>query len=225
MQRDISPEEKLLSIIKGNHDKVPAEKGTGKPDAKDMGIKPVSPSGKIDDYVSIILKSSFFKNNIFDPGILKVFNRCMAIILVIAVLYFIGDIFFVRASGKANSIIAGFSSSVMPAQLAPKTAKIEARNYSYYSNKVAGKKIFGAGTYVAAEFQSGAQSAGEQSESNIGLVGIIPGARAQAIIEDRKAQKTYYLMKGQSVNDISVEDIDRDKVTIEYKGKRMSLFL
>lgn len=225
MQKDISPEEKLLSIIKGNHEKAPAEKDAAREAAKDVKSGPDKPGNKADEYIELMLKSSFFKNNIFDPDVLRVFNRCTAIIAVIIILYFIADILFVRASNKAHSVVAGFSSAAMPLPISPRAAKAEAKNYSYYSNKIAGKKIFTAGSYISAESMEGADGSGEKPESNIGLVGIIPGDSPQAIIEEKKEQKTYYLIKGQSINGITVEDIDKDKVMIEYKGKRINLFL
>ena len=59
----------------------------------------------------------------------------------------------------------------------------------------------------------------------VGLVGIVAGDNPQAIIEDKKAQKTYYLNKGQSFNGYVVEEILENKVVLDYEGKKISLFL
>lgn len=225
MQPDISPEEKLLSIIKGSRDKPQEQIDNGKLSKKDDGLVPVKAGSRFDDYLSIVLKSSFFKSSVFDPDILKVFNKYMAIVVALMSLYFIWDILFVHASRRANSIIADFSVKAMPVPVPQRAAKAETMNYSFYSNKIAGKKIFAAGSSAGYELRDTTDTSSEQQENNIGLVGIIPGDKPQAIIEDKKSQKTYYLMKGQSISDISVEEIDKDQVTIEYKGKRINLFL
>ena len=225
MHKEISPEEKLLSIIKGKKNGAAAENNV--PKEVDKADKPeISRVGSIvDNYASRILKSDFFKNNLFSPKILKVFNKYMTIILVVAIIYFICDIVFVRPSHKAKEAISGFSASVTSSSSAKKTIQAEANTYSYYSNRISGKKIFGAAPYAAGEGLEGAGAGGEDITANLGLVGIIPGANPQAIIEDKKSQKTYYLMKGESTNGIVVEDVGSDKVTIEYKGKRLNLFL
>lgn len=225
MHKDVSPEERLLSIIKGKKDSVPDEKAAPKETEKSAEPEMGQLGSFLDNYLSRILKSSFFKNNLFSPKILKTFNRYMTIIAVIVLAYLIGDALFVRPSSKAKAVISGFSTAAMPVPIVKKPAQIEATTYSYYSNRISGKKIFGAGSYSPAEASEGADAGGEQAGDNLGLVGIIPGNSPQAIIEDKKSQKTYYLMKGQSISDITVEEIVSDKVTIEYRGKRMDMFL
>jgi len=222
MHKDISPEEKLLSIIRGKKDSVPPEKTAPKEAATAGNIKFAQFNDALDGYISSILKSSFFKNSFFSPKVLKTFNRYMLIIAVIAIVYFIGDIIFVRPSVKAKAVISDFSSLTMPVSAVKRSAQIETNTYSYYSNRISGKKIFGAGSYAPTEIPD---SADAEQAANLGLVGIIPGDNPQAIVEDKKNQKTYYLIKGQTINDIVMEDIGSDKVTIEYRGKRINLFL
>ncbi len=59
----------------------------------------------------------------------------------------------------------------------------------------------------------------------INLVGIIMGDAPQAVIEDKKNQKTYYVNKGQFVGDKQIDDIQSGKVIIQYNGQRYELFL
>jgi len=223
MHKDISPEEKLLSIIRGKRHDAPVEKGVTKEEGKADKPENTQFGNILDNYVSRILKSGLFKNNLFSPKVLRMFNKYMAIIVVIAIVYFISDMLLVRPSKKAKAVISGFSTAAMPVPIAKKPVQMETNTYSYYSNRISGKKIFGAGSYVPLEGPEGAEP--DQVIANLGLVGIIPGKSPQAIIEDKKSQKTYYLMKGQAINDVVVEDIGSGKVTIEYRGKRISLFL
>lgn len=225
MKKDISPEEKLLSIIKGSHEKASDDKDGAVAPENSANAKTAGSANRIDDYISIILKNSFFKDNIFNPDVLKTFNKYASITLMLLFLYLLGDIIFVRPSGKARSLVSGFSSGKIPASIAVKNTKVEEKGYSYYSNKIAGRKIFQTGSYSSGDYMDGSQQSGESPESNISLVGIMPGEKPQAIIEDKKEQKTYYLIKGESAHGIKVEDIAQDKVVVEYRGKRVSLFL
>ena len=225
MHKGISPEERLLSIIKGKQN-IPE---SAAPKLKIKDIKPVLrvPWSKIDDYILAVLKNDFLKNSVLDARALKVFNKYTVIIAALIAGYLILDIIFVSPSRKAASLIAKTSVSrplvVVSAQNA---MPIETKGYSYYSNRVSGRNIFGGSSYIQTESQtSGMEPSAELSEGNLGLVGIVPGDNPQAIIEDKKDQKTYYLVKGQSINGITVEDINEDKVVLEYRDKKMTLFL
>lgn len=60
---------------------------------------------------------------------------------------------------------------------------------------------------------------------DLSLVGIISGDSPQAIIEDKKANKTYYVTKGQYIGEFMVEDILEGKVIINRNQERFELFL
>lgn len=224
MQKDISPEEKLLSIIKRKRDK-PGDDGTAKTESDTGKAEAGAFSKKVDDLILAALKSSFLKNRIFDPGTLRGFNRYAVIIIAILASYLFLDALLARPYRDAASIISGASVAKAHIPIAEKALPIETKNYSYYSGKITGKNIFSAGSNAQADLTGSADAAGDTAAGNIGLVGIVPGNNPQAIIEDIKNQKTYYLIKGQSVNDISIEDINEGTVILEYRGKKMTLFL
>lgn len=225
MHKDVSPEEKLLSIIKGKRD-IPEGYGAPKPEAKE--IKPIQPApwDKMDGYILAALKNSFLKNSILDPRALKAFNKYTVIIIALIAGYFILDLILISPSRNAASLISSVSVSMPLVPIAGKTMPIENKSYSYYSNRMSGRNIFGVSPYIQTESQGyGMEPSGEMPGGNIGLVGIVPGDNPQAIVEDKKNQKTYYLIKGQSIDEITVEDIIEDKVVLEYRGKRMTLVL
>ena len=104
MQKNISPEEKLLSIIKGRHKRpdaedAPTNKGN-EPKSKTSRLK-----NKMDEYLSIALKNNFLKNNLFDPKVLRIFDKYMVIVLCLAFFYLIIDMLFANSSKKAEFII------------------------------------------------------------------------------------------------------------------------
>lgn len=221
MHKGISPEEKLLSIIKGKQN-IP-EAPVPKQEIKDIEPVPRVLWSKVDGYISAVLKSDFLKNSILDERALKNFNKYAVIIAAIIAICLFLDIILVSPSRRAALLITKASVHASPVGLAEKTMPIEMKGYSYYSNKMSGRNIFGAGSY--ADQVPGTEPSAEMSGSNLGLVGIIPGNNPQAIVEEKKNQKTYYLTKGQSINGITVEDINEDKVVLEYAGKKMTLFL
>ena len=224
MHKDISPEEKLLSIIKGKQNNAPSAAGL-KPEAVDVRVKKSDFGDKIDGYLLAVLKNNFFKNNLFDPESLKTFNKYMVIVLALITLYLFFDIILMSPSRRASSVISKIFVSGSVAPRAGKEMPIETKNYSHYSNKITGKSVFNANSYGQAESREEALSTGDAGGGNLGLVGIVPGDNPQAIIEEKKSQKTYYLIKGQAINDIVVEDINENKVILNYKGKRTTLFL
>ncbi|KPK98759.1 MAG: hypothetical protein AMJ95_02625 [Omnitrophica WOR_2 bacterium SM23_72] len=57
------------------------------------------------------------------------------------------------------------------------------------------------------------------------LVGIISSDPPQAVIEDKKTQKTYYLTRGQAIGDLKVDDIQEGKVIVDYLGTKYELYL
>lgn len=224
MHKNTSPEEKLLSIIKGKKN-VP-EHPAPKSKVKNIEPAPRTPWNKIDDYISSVLKSDLLRSSAFNIQMLKTFNMYAVIIALLIAGYLILDIILVSPSRKVALLVANKSASKSAAETAKRAMPIETKSYSYYSNKVSGKSIFGAGSSIQMESQGGeVDSSSELSGGNIGLVGIIPGDPPQAIVEDKKSQKTYYLAKGQSINGITVEDISENKVVLEYRDKKMTLFL
>ncbi len=205
-KKELSPEEKLLGVIKKK---------------KKPEILPV-PESVPDKKVSAILKSGIFRAKIFSPASLKKTNRYLAVILGVLLLYFIIDLIFTRPykdaraiaakaeAGQAGKILSGPADKVVPV-----------KDYSSYSSAASPRTVFGQAGESASE---DVMTSGDMSE-RIGLVGIIAGDNPQAIIEDKKAQKTYYLNKGQSFDGYMVEDIQQDKVILDYGGKKISLFL
>jgi hypothetical protein len=222
MHKDISPEEKLLSIIRGKRN-IP-ESAAPKLEIKDNKSAPRILWKRIDDYISAILKNNFLKNSILDAETLNVFNKCAVIIAALIAGYLILDIILVSPSRKAALLISKSAISRPLAGPGEKAMPIETKSYSYYSNRISARNIFGPGSNIESQ-GSGMESSAELSGGDLGLVGIVPGNDPQAIIEEKKNQKTYYLLKGQSINGITVENINEDKVVLEYRGKKMTLFL
>ena len=55
------------------------------------------------------------------------------------------------------------------------------------------------------------------------LLGVITGDDNQAIIEDKKTKRTFFLYKGDSFREFKVYDIREGSVTLDYQGERIEL--
>lgn len=94
--------------------------------------------------------------------------------------------------------------------------------YDFYSSGINGRRIF-SGTAANLEKPIGTASA--DLIKDINLVGIVSGEEPQAIIEDKKAQKTYYLRKGQFMGELELAEILEGKIILSYEGQMYELYL
>jgi type II secretory pathway component PulC len=96
--------------------------------------------------------------------------------------------------------------------------------FEYYIEGVSGKELFGA---ARGSFDQGIQSAaaGVNVADDLNLVGIISGANPQAIIEEKKSNKTYYLSRGQLIGDLRIDDIQEGRIVVERRGQKFELYL
>lgn len=58
---------------------------------------------------------------------------------------------------------------------------------------------------------------------NLCLVGIARDDELNAMIEDKKSGKTFFLKKGESFHQLKIEKILVDRVILEYEGKEFEL--
>jgi hypothetical protein len=214
MAKETSPEERLLSLIKSKTKRAPAPASPAQKEAKHA-------SPKADERLSGILKNEVFKNKLFSPPVLKRVNKYLIIILGLLFVYSIADLIFVRPYRDLKALLAKSASAAgaVPLKAAEKN-DIVVKDYTAYSSAVPARTVFGPSRGVAEEVTTL-----EDMSQQIGLVGIIAGDSPQAIIENKKAQKTYYLNKGQSLDGYTVDDIQEDKVMLDYEGRKISLFL
>jgi hypothetical protein len=102
-------------------------------------------------------------------------------------------------------------------------AKSAARPLEEYLESVKGRQIFSQA--AAMQDDSLINAANTDLMKDISLVGIISGENPQAVIEDKKAQKTYYVTKGKFIGEMQVEDIQEGKIIINYGGQKYELYM
>jgi len=59
--------------------------------------------------------------------------------------------------------------------------------------------------------------------SDLVMVGISWGEDPQAMIESKKANQTYFLKKGETINNLKIEEILPNKVILSYEGEKGEL--
>ena len=89
--------------------------------------------------------------------------------------------------------------------------------YEQYSQDIGSRSIFDSGPAV--EQAASVSNVSVDSMKDIKVVGIISGEKVQAVIEDTKLNKTYYVTKSQTIGEMRIEDIAEGKVVISYQGK------
>jgi type II secretory pathway component PulC len=212
MRENISPEEKLLRLIKGQK----KSGGSGEikpaissilPSEKNLGLKPDLKSAAAATWQQYLEKVNI------KIVVLTVFT--------ISCIYLIATFIYPMIAPK-TIVLPNVSSEKN--QTETSTPENETKNFDYYT-KGTERQIFT--NPAAQEAEKSAASAAVSADiiKDVSLVGIISGDNPQAVIEDKKTQKTYYVGKGQSIGEIQVEEIQEGKVILNYKGQKFELYL
>jgi len=208
MKRDFSPEEKLLRLIKGS-----AKKDA---DKNKTETNPPFQQNSSSPAKSISSAMSFMTRGINIKGA----NPVLLIIFICLLVYFLIDVAHNPYYKKEVEIVA--EAEKEPAAVKEKTSSgIEP--YSYYTSGVEDRNVFLPQESDVSPVMAGPSM--DEISSNLSLIGIIAGDKPQAIIEDKKAGKSYFLYKGGLVGQAKIIDISEDSVTMEYNGQTFELVL
>jgi len=216
MKDNISPEEKLLKLIKG-------EQKSTSPNLPKQDIviekktTPDIPKIKPNIKNSILSLYSFARTHLTTTAYIQ---KIMVGLLAVAVIYLIAT-FLYSWFGLSKIRLPDIASQKVEEPQFP--LKKEPKPYEFYLQGIQQHQIFASSS--ASETASVAAMAEANSVKDINLVGIISGENPQAIIEDKKSQKTYYLNKGQSIGEFQIEDIQEGKIILNYRGQRYELYM
>lgn len=209
MRKDISPEEKLLRLIRG-------EKKKG-----ELTLPTALSSGAVAKLQeSVKIKNS--GHHLILRRYLSFFNlhKIIPIFFVISCIYLVYSFIYPRFSLKQVELPKLATTEI--AEL--KTEPVQpAKPLESYLKDIKSRQIFSG--VAGKEIEGSIGSINADLIKDINLVGIISGENAQAVIEDKKAQKTYYVSEGQFIGEFQVEDIQEAKIILSYKGQRFELYL
>ncbi len=200
MKDRISPEEKLLRLIKGD---LPA------PLKEERSLERDASRGRT--FVAAT-STRAYRFTAWEHG-------CIIVGFVVAIgfLYYalvqgsLGDAGLMHTGSEGNAVYKG------------KVIHVPLRPVEEYLAEVEGKDVFMVASGVSKE-DAPAQAAVDEIK-DISVVGIVSGDKPQVVIEDKKNQKTYYLTAGQSFGNLVVDRIESGKVIVSSQGKQYELYL
>ncbi len=198
MQDNISPEERLLRLIRGEHQK-PSGQG------KQVSGKAQSPAR-----AAKIARQGYRGRFSFNQT-----NRILLACFLSLSIYLLAD-FFITGLGKFKERVLAaretngraFEIPVQPSEVPP---------VSYYSQAVRAKDLFGAPS--PAVKQAPPSSTFLEMVSKLKLQGIISGTNPQAVIEDTNTRQVHFLSPGESIGEIELKRILPGKVQLDYYGQ------
>jgi len=221
VDRDISPEERLLRLIRlrtKKEDKLSAEMGKkenaspGTPQAQvSSGSEKSGKSaeGILAQYSALLPQ---FKNII-------IINKILFGIFVALMLYFLVDYFFLP------SVEVDGVATIEPVMEESIEGEPVRHPYSYYEKEIAGKDLFKALIKEEPEFTEAPEKEIEDITASLSLLGVVSGANPQAIIQDSAKKKTYFLNAGSKLGEVTLKEIleDEGRVIFIYKGREFDL--
>ena len=212
-----TPEEQLLNLI---------EKGGGSPGAvkltrKRRRISVLLIFKKPVSFCKIRLSGIIagLKSGLREPN-LKLLNKCLLVIAALLLVFLIADFIFKQLDIE----VLYDRAKVEKRRVLLEEIKAEVRPFLHYLEMVQRREIFSQVKLKKAEEEPVIKKADlSELAKDLSLVGIAWGKNPQAMVEDEKAGKTYFLRAGESINEFMIEDVLKDKVILSYKGETIEL--
>jgi hypothetical protein len=222
-----TPEQELLKIIE-------AKKGT----QDEPQIKAKATLHQTKTYLSgagIRARSSYFKDilkgiTFQKPTIdFRTVNTMLMLLASVAVIILLAD-FITSTAGMGSEVEAAFSTSEQAKGF--KFSEIASiRNSSYYLEKARKRDIFDivpervvtVTTNADGEVIDEGPSEIILKSADLKLVGISWSQDPDVMVENTKSNKTFFLKRGDTVNGLTISDILRDKIILNYKGDEVEL--
>ena len=172
---------------------------------------------------------SFFRRNFlrslsFGGFSIASFNRLLLIVLLCMTFYVSFDI--ATSASKLNRELEDSFKLQRKAAFNPQEKVSLLKNIAYYVNKAKKRDIF---NIVVAKREEKLISQKIDTKKiidktkHLKLVGIAWSDNPDAMIEDTRAKKTLFVKEGDSINEIRVKRILKDKVILSFEGEDIEL--
>ncbi|MCM8781664.1 MAG: hypothetical protein NC828_01200 [Candidatus Omnitrophica bacterium] len=155
---------------------------------------------------------------------LEILNIILVFLLLGLLIYFI-PLFFKRPESAIKNLEAKIKFQMeSPNQIEKESIS---QPFSYFAEQVGSKTIFAPAVTEEITPKISVEEGPklEDVKAQLNLLGVISGDNPQAIIEDKKTQKTYFLNRGSMFDDVVVKDILENKVILIYKEEEFELVL
>lgn len=220
-----TPERELLRLIEGQHTKI----------GNRQKLRKLRHQGRSFFSLSAwIARISFFKTSLSgsiskiknQPFDVKLLNKFLCFVIIFLAVYSFVFIFSAFKEIKGISSFLTLTPGATHSVKVPEAVSLK-NSASYYINKARDRNIFEMKQVAKA---ASTQPAVKRSSSKIveatkhlRLVGISWSKDPDAMIEDTKAMRTYFVKRGQKIGDIKVESILKDRVILSYEGETIEL--
>jgi len=210
-----SPEEQLLNLIEKE------DSSKGKKLKKKKSFFASSKLGKLlapVGWVNQALKK--LKSNLTGEPSLEVINKAFIVLCSVIICYSVVDFTFNRRD------IEGFRSTIFNIKNTKESISdiVTLRPFLHYLALAQRRNIFSPIELVKeSDVVEEKKKALQDLLKDLALVGISWGKYPQAMIENTEAKQTYFLKKGEVINNLKIERILRNKVILSYEGEKAEL--
>ena len=226
-ERSITPEKQLLRLIEENKGKNPAAVQAQALRRRGMGI--VSLGAWLGRFS---FSKDWFRRRIESlrgqPLDIKSVNRILLLCAGVFILYFLASTTTALTRLSAPPDLEAPASEGSSINLMERVFLKKA--VSYYLEKIGQRDIFKMGAVQKITGADGVQTEMKVTSSRIldatetlKLVGISWSDNPDAIIEDTKDTKTFFVKIGQKIGEVKVQAIFKDKVVLSYQGEETEL--
>lgn len=225
-EKPLTPERQLLNLIEGGaagHGSLKAE------EIKHRGLSLLSAQAWL-GRISFLRRESvkWFQGGGLRRFEIKDINKVLSFFAVILLVYFMVNLYILAVNfGKMPGLNIKIKQpqKTIPSIQAPTVL----RALTYYLEKIRARDIFIMGKVSQPEAETGvpkpSPSRVAEVTQSLRLAGISWSTDPDAMLEDTKAQKTYFVKKGQILDTINVkvEAIFKDKVILSFEGAEIEL--
>jgi len=212
MEKGISPEERLLRLIrKGTKPKDPTEKS-------DEGISKAGREKGMPDAKGAERQKARVGKRWQKRKTIKVINRFLLLFLLVLGGYFLFDLL----TPKPGQILV---ETPGPEEVPEAEHVTPLKPYKFYAKQIGKRELF---TPLIPKEESKPEAVVTLKDlaANLSLIGIVESdERLQAIIEDKKQRKNYFLYKGAFIGEIEIKDVLEGKVILGYGDEELELAL
>jgi type II secretory pathway component PulC len=223
-ERELTPEKQLLRLIEeSKKESISVNKVKASRQAR--GIF----SGDVWQAKLLFLKEKILRSrkdfsSVYEFDI-RWINRMLELSLVFLILYLVSNVFYAFNNLKKIPIINPSLVQSTFKQIDFLEGSILKKSSSYYVEKTSQRDIFNieqkkpASTTVVRQVTEATQEA----VKNLKLVGISWSENPDAMIEDSRAMRTFFVKRGQMLGEFKVKAIYKDRVILEYNNEEIEL--
>ncbi len=162
---------------------------------------------------------------------IKSINRGLLLLTIIVGFYVITNLTFSVADMNSMPDFQ-FDVGKMPKPMELQEAKTFTKPLTFYLEKVRSRDLFKMGREVIVEsddeevktvIRSSGPSKLVEMTQDLRLVGISWSKDPDAMIEDTKASRTFFVKRGHKIGGMRVEAIFKDKIVLSYEGEETEL--